>query len=237
MNDTTTALHPFERSGNGLGPFRFAGSISLPPTSMGEQNTAAFNSKMAEAQAMARKAGVRLGACDHCGTGIMHHAVIRDSTGKSFVVGFDCVRKTNDASLADRAEVSHQIRIRALRRELAQSKREAKRSAWLAEIDTKTGESNADRIARESQEREAALRNRLAEEKARQSLWQFWVDACGTVRGNFVASVIQELNGRGRAPTGRGLDICAEIFGKQSGRAGSKENAEAQATFWKKLQT
>ena len=238
MNNTTTILHPFERSGNGIGPFRFAGSISLPPASMGEQNTTAFNSKMAEAQAMARQVSVRLGACDHCGTGIMHHAVITSADGKHFVVGFDCVAKTNDPSIGKPAEVARAKRERESRRIKAEEKREARRKTWLKAVNPETGETNAARLDRESIERAERQATQRAKEDAVRLRWEFWIDQCRHLSngGNFVESIIRGVELHGEAPKGRGLNICAEIFAKQSGRAGSKENAEAQATFWKNIQ-
>ena len=57
-------VHPFERAGLGLAPFRCIDAV--------ESN---------------------LSGCAYCGTGIKIHCLIRSSDGKTFIVGTDCVAK------------------------------------------------------------------------------------------------------------------------------------------------
>lgn len=233
-----TKLHPFERSSNGRGPFAFIDAISLPSPANAEANPSAHAVALAQAQSQARAHGVRLGCCDHCGMGIMHHAVITAADGKRFVVGFDCVAKTNDPSIGKPAEVARAKREREARRIKTEEKREARRQAWLKAVNPATGESNADRLERESIERAEREAAKRAEEDAVRQRWQFWIDQCRHLSngGNFVESIIRGLEQHGEAPKGRGLDICAEIFAKTFGRKGSKANIAADAEFWNKIE-
>ena len=231
-------LHPFERSNNGLGPFAFIDAISLPSPALAEANPSAHAVALAQAHSQAREHGVRLGCCDHCGMGIMHHAVIAPADGKRFVVGFDCVAKTNDPSIGKPAEVARAKREREARRIKAEEKREARHQAWLKAVNPETGETNAERLKRESIERAAREAAQRAEDDAVRQRWQFWIDQCRHLSngGNFVEDIIRGLELHGIEPKGRGLDICAEIFAKQFGRSGSKANDAAVAEFWNKIE-
>ena len=119
------SIHPFEKSGLGVGPFRLTGVISLPNASIAEANPAAFNGAMRDAQEAAKCSGVRLGVCDHCGAGLMRNAVVTDSAGKCFVVGLDCAMKVGDASLGSRAK----IEANRIRREAAAARKERELAA------------------------------------------------------------------------------------------------------------
>src|SRR5688572_901771 len=75
-------IHPFEKAGLGLAPFRFTG-MSKNVISHGDGIT---------------QPG---GTCDFCGEGIMWECYIRAADGKIFKVGNVCVAKTNDPSITD----------------------------------------------------------------------------------------------------------------------------------------
>ena len=225
-------IHPFEKAGLGVGPFRMTGVISLPAPSFGEANPEAFNGAMRLAHEAAKRAGVSLGACEHCGAGLMHNAIVTDSTGKRFVVGLECAAKTGDASLGSRSK----IEANRIRRKAAAEREAAKREAWLDELDEATGETNRERLDREQQERIAAQEKAEMDRKAAAAIvadrWAFWIERCaGFARpGNFVDSIIRDLEA-GHAPRGRAIEICGEIFAKTFGRAGSKTNDAAFAEF------
>ena len=124
-------MHPFEKSTNLAGPFAFIDAISLPPASLGEANPSAHRNASIEAGNQAASHGVKLGACDHCGNGITHHAVIKSADGGKFVVGFDCVAKTNDPSIGKPAEIARAKREREARRIKAVAKGLARRKECL----------------------------------------------------------------------------------------------------------
>lgn len=72
----TSPIHPFERRGLGLAPFRCTGS---------------YTSTYQACQGAPIQPG---STCDYCGTGIMTVFTIRASDRKEFKVGCDCVAQT-----------------------------------------------------------------------------------------------------------------------------------------------
>lgn len=97
----TNDVHPFERAGLGLAPFRCV--------------------SVTDAGRIAR-------GCEYCGTGIRILCTIKSADGRHFVVGSDCVAKTSikvDMTLA--LEVRKQVD--EIKREKAARRREAKRAA------------------------------------------------------------------------------------------------------------
>jgi hypothetical protein len=106
MTDTTPAkepwVHPFERAGLGKAPFRCTGM---------EKRT----------YQACPDAPIQPGAsCDFCGTGIMYTYMIVSSDGRNFVVGCDCVYRTNDTQLSEE-----------IRREERAYQRRLEHEAWL----------------------------------------------------------------------------------------------------------
>ena len=65
-------IHRFEAAGLGRAPFEIVGQSILPGQG---------------------------GSCDYCATGIKNAFWIKSADGRSFKVGCDCVRKTDDAGL------------------------------------------------------------------------------------------------------------------------------------------
>lgn len=80
-------MHPFEKSGCGVAPFRCIGSERRigPITLMGANGEPTGLTVGAPGQPM--------GTCDHCGTGIADCYTIRDGKGHQFIVGSSCVRQ------------------------------------------------------------------------------------------------------------------------------------------------
>lgn len=78
-NTKPAAIHPFEKAGLGMGPFRCTGS---------------YESKF---QAIPGDPSCPIqpgSSCDYCGTAIMNVFKIRSADKKEFKVGCDCVAKT-----------------------------------------------------------------------------------------------------------------------------------------------
>ena len=65
---------------------RIIGFFSIPSPSLAEHNPQAYAEAMREIPANA-------GTCSHCGTGIVHHVVIVDETGKTRFIGTTCAEK------------------------------------------------------------------------------------------------------------------------------------------------
>jgi hypothetical protein len=80
-------VHVFERAGLGRAPFRVVG----------------FQEKrgpiMLDTGLTVGAPGQPMGTCDYCGTGIANCYQICSADDKPFVVGSECVRKTDDAGL------------------------------------------------------------------------------------------------------------------------------------------
>jgi len=120
------AIHPFEESGLGVGPFRCVGvETRVGPITLADGTQVG-------------SPGQPMGSCAHCGTGIKDCYLIRSADGKRFVVGSSCVLKTNRKSLDTRgmSELERDVlrEKRALDREKAAAKRDAKYLADLAKF-------------------------------------------------------------------------------------------------------
>lgn len=117
----------------GIPPYRVVGIIEIPPTSIAEANPSAYQHQILVATEQARAYGVRLGACDACGTGIRYNYVIRDGLDEHYVVGSECVTKTGNAKLIDEAKAEKKRLERAKAAEIYQAEREAHRAATRTE--------------------------------------------------------------------------------------------------------
>lgn len=105
-------VHPFEKAGLGVAPFRCVG----------------VRENWFEIPGVMRKPG---GSCKFCGTGILYEYMIVSSDSKEFVVGCDCVMKTGgDVKNFDQTRKDHQ---RAQRRVRSESKRAQRQAQWEAE--------------------------------------------------------------------------------------------------------
>jgi hypothetical protein len=63
------------------------GFFSLPSPSLAEHNPSAYQSAMREIPE-----GISAGSCDHCGTGILHHVIVKIA-GRRCVIGRDCANR------------------------------------------------------------------------------------------------------------------------------------------------
>lgn len=131
-------VHPFEKSGLGRAPFRCVG----------------VHENFIKHADGSTQAG---GCCDYCGTGIRWEYMIRSSDNKGFVVGCDCVAKTEGALVEDfdkvrktHARERRQVKA-AVRREAREAAWKAQREAWKAEREVERAqwrEENAELVAR-----------------------------------------------------------------------------------------
>lgn len=124
-NETVThekQIHPFQRAGLGLAPFKFAG----------------FRESVYQA---CSGAPVQPGSsCDYCGTGIRYVCDIVSADGKRFKVGCDCVQKINDerneARSLDNSDIAKLARkVKEAKKEHERVKRIAKGTEDVAAVD------------------------------------------------------------------------------------------------------
>lgn len=213
-------IHPFERNGLGIAPFRFAGfeeKVLVHPGANGYVQPA--------------------GTCDYCGQGIRYCCHIASSDGKRFIVGQDCVRKLNRED---------NRMLNALEREIAKhnmAKKEAarqkrwedackRRDAALEEERQKNGgKTNAEIAAEERKKAEDAKR-------AEWSVKNAWIiDVLKEYPcGDFVDSMIQRLEtGPYLGLSNKCIGIIREMWCKKvGGRMGSKAYAKALDEFYSK---
>lgn len=112
-------IHRFEESGLGKAPFRVIGfEYRVGPIRM--PNGSEIGAP-----------GQPMGTCDYCRTGIANCFLIQSADGKRFIVGSECVRKTDDKGLKTVVEA----KIRELNRNARHSREQQKideLKRWLA---------------------------------------------------------------------------------------------------------
>ena len=109
------------------------GFFSLPSPSLAEHNPAAYNAAMADAP-------VGAGSCAHCGTGILHHVIIRLADDSRAFIGTSCAEKVGSE------RVRQCVRERMTEEQLAE--RERKAAVRRAENDALVARVAAERAAR-----------------------------------------------------------------------------------------
>ena len=101
-----TTQHAFEKAGLGLAPFRFVGVECR----VGPIRQANKDGTVTEIGSP----GQPMGCCEYCGQGIKECCIIRDRTGKEFIVGNVCVGKTHDKGLVDATKAAvNKMRLKA----------------------------------------------------------------------------------------------------------------------------
>jgi len=233
MCDTKmVVIHQWEDKGHGKAPFSFVSMISMPSAEAYGSNVEGYNNAMADAWRSAKQFDVRLGSCDVCGTGIHNHCVIRDANGKHFVVGCDCVEKTDDSKLITATKNANRLRVKAAKAEKAAKQREQQRLNSLAVLESERA-ANGGLTNSELAEKKFQADSQSQREKF--SLENKWIldvlKQC--YQGDFVVSMIENLERRSLWElSDRGIRILCEIYGKHFGRSGSKKYLAAEEEFW-----
>lgn len=223
MNGTDQKIHVWEAKGLGKGPFRFVAMVSFAGPEMAEHNPEAYMRANAEASRTLAHFKVMGGICDACGMCLMNNFIIRDSQGKHFVVGCDCVRKTHDAPVISQ--------VKAFQAKERKAKKDAERQArWEADAPARAAK-NA-RIE-SYQAARAAIAEGAKDERARASKWLS--DVLGNTPGDFAQSVRSELAHDGASlnqKSDRFAQIMADIYTRAMahGARGTKRQA-VQAEF------
>lgn len=125
------------------------GFFSLPSPALAESNPSAYNAAMSEAPKGA-------GSCAHCGTGILHHVVIRLADGSRAFIGTSCAEKVGSE------RVQRCVRERVTDEQLAERERRA--AARRAESDALIA-----RVAAEREVRYTAMRDIIDPLRAQQT--------------------------------------------------------------------
>tara|TARA_R100001129_G_scaffold126867_2_gene89010 strand:- start:4693 stop:5463 length:771 start_codon:yes stop_codon:yes gene_type:complete len=250
--NTAEKIHPFEKSGMGIGPFEFVGSILLPSPALAEHNPSAYNAALDMAHKEASNYGVVLGSCYHCGMGLMHHCIIEDSKGKTFIVGNVCVQKTADQYLGEKTKIA----ARKMAATVREQNKQIKHEIWLASPSEENPELSNEQLAEvKRQEREDRYQKeaQLARErfvitylKACET-WGFFFDKVwGTsdleelekfldnAYQGFLVSVTRQMM-RGDKISWKQWDICSDIYAKTAGRSNSKAYSVAYDDFSHKV--
>ena len=232
----------------GIGPFEFVGSILLPSPALAEHNPSAYNAALNMAHKEASNYGVVLGSCYHCGMGLMHHCIIEDSKGKTFIVGNVCVQKTADQYLGEKTKIA----ARKMAATVREQNKQIKHEIWLASPSEENPELSNEQLAEvKRQEREDRYQKeaQLARErfvitylKACET-WGFFFDKVwGTTNleelekflddayQGFLVSVTRQMM-RGESLSWRQWDICSDIYAKTAGRSNSKAYSVAYDDF------
>lgn len=127
---TNAPAHKFEVAGLGTRPFICVGMWTMPSNALLETNPTAYNMALAN-----RPHDLSVGSCAYCGMGLIYNYIIKNSEGRRFVVGCECVNKTGDEGLVrevKRARVEHKQRERQAIRDVAKAEREAAYQAMVA---------------------------------------------------------------------------------------------------------
>lgn len=220
-DDKQQKAHPFEMSGCGVGPFRLVGVWSAPSSTMAEEYPDSYREMM-------RGAPEGAGSCNHCGMPIRNNYIIRDSSGKKFVVGSECVLKTDDESLKNAVKVAAARLRREQARQRKHDKERAKRAAWEASPEGKAEIAYRAKAAAAREEREKARTHKVV------GRFGFVLDALDGASGDFAASIARQIRA-GEAPGGRALRIVGEIYAKTFGRGGSKAYNAAMDDFYDRV--
>lgn len=213
--------HPFEMSGCGVGPFKLVGVWHRPSPFLAEANPSAYENAM-------RAAPPNAGYCHHCGRDISYNFILRDSRGKQFIVGSDCVMKSGDETLGNEVEIARLRAEREAKRQLTAARENAKREKWLA-----SPEGKAHVAAQEAKRKEQAEREerRITATKDR---FGFLLPILDGQSGDFCRSIASNIR-RGEAPYGRALNILQDIYAKSHGRRGSKAYDAAYDEFERRV--
>ena len=213
INQADEKMHPFERAGMGVGPYKWVGTVEIPNAAEFANSAAGFGGGDPYAEIKAAKLKAGAGTCCCCGMGIMTVCVVQDASGDRWGVGSDCVMKSGEQHLGDAAKIAI-ARRRAQKRD---AKREQERKERQAVFDAMPamdkralpGETNGQMQARLNAEWRAQETARLAHARRMAVI----CDALNERGGQFCRSMAYEFS-QGRVPAGRALEICRDIYAK-----------------------
>lgn len=211
-------IHPFEKAGMGTGPYKFVGIATIPSPHLASHNPDAYNAALRQ---LPKHLVGGCGTCQNCGMAITVICIVKDSEGRSYGVGSDCVDKTGDKALGDPAKVAVARRRNQMRREAREQARQVAHEKWLDTVCNEAGETNRQRLDREAAERKALEDSRKVREQTAAELLAPLALLLSDGRLGFRDSVAAEME-RGQVPCGRGREIAIDILARYAGRRNSK---------------
>lgn len=195
-------IHRFEEHGLGKAPFAFVDMFQR-----------------------VNQDGYPIGTCRYCGNGIKYCYLIRSADGRSFEVGSECVKKTDDEGLKRIVDVAKQDRKRALEMARYQEECAAQRIRNGGKTDHEI----------ECERREAERKTKAeADSKASEWLWSVLQNSTSSF-GRGIADNLRRGLETLAMQTPRCLAICKDIYCKMAGRRGSKAYAQAEEEFESKI--
>lgn len=221
MNEAMVITHSWEHYGF-TAPYRITGLWSAPAPSLAEQNPSAYSAALSGAPTCCR------GICDVCGMGIMHHYLVKDSAGRMFSVGSDCVLKADDTKLISEMKAVKNKLSRAAKREKREQLWAERSAAALTELEAQRKrnggltdtEVTANKLALEMENSRIAFRAKHPDLVAALEC------------SDFGKNILVDFKCTGRFPQNRAFGICADIFAKHhGGRSGSKAYNEQRDRF------
>jgi len=213
------AVHKSSRWG--VAPYRLVGVWSAPSRGLLEANPDAFNNAWREAPKSAK------GSCNHCGTGITHHFIIRDAGGREFSIGSTCVESLGDVKLLSEVEAAERKRRKAVAAEKRRLKREAEWAERAARIAEKREAERAKYNGYTKDEVDEFVRDIVKDLKRDDiaEVIRYFDSMLNNSNGDFARSIRDDLRD-GYLPYGRAariiIDMAAKFYG---GRANSKAYA------------
>lgn len=197
----------------GQAPYRFIAVWSAPSKSLQEANPAAYSIEMSARPKVCKF------MCDHCGTSIEHHFIIRDANGVEFCVGSTCIDKVGQVLNLSDAEAAERNRQKELRQARAEAKREAQRIARVVELNAQR-ERNGGLTDWELEKQELEEQLKL-EKEANANRYDYFITHLLNDGGDFAKDLARSLKESGNI-YGRGVTIMLDIIAKSAGRKGSK---------------
>lgn len=207
--DKPIMVHKLEELGLGKGPFKVVGLVSIPSSSMAEQNPSAYNAAIRNLPQ-----GIGVGTCAACGTPIMHNFIIKSADGEKHCLGSECIKKIDDARLTTQAKEVVRKKKQEEKLEKLRAQAAAREAKLQAEKERNGGLTDYELAQQARRDAHAAAMAPRIEKLAPLA------DALADGKRGFRDSVAQDLK-NGNVPSGRGRDIMLDILSKQAGRSGS----------------
>jgi len=196
----------------GEAPYSWVGIWEAPSKALLESHPHAYNI------AVSRTPPCCHYSCDHCGTAINVHYILRDATGANFCVGSTCIEKLNDTKLITAAKAAGLKRDRVRRAAKKQAEQEARQAAHIAESEAQ-------------RERNGGLTDKELVQQARQLKTKAAQDRNTEITAPIVASFgdssffhsLESSLRNGDKPYGRANSIIIECLAKKTCSIRSKE--------------
>jgi hypothetical protein len=203
----------------GTGVYRFVGIWAAPSKSLLEHNPNSYNCQMSTRPKCCHF------TCDHCGTPITIHHIIKDTNNENFCVGSSCIEKLNNYELTTASKEAVKKRNRLIRKEKREAELQAKREAHEAELEIQRKNNNGltdyELKQKQIQEHQKELESTYSD------IAKPILIALKFSGGDFCRSIARNIIKYGDMPYGNAKNIVIDIMAKQFGRRNSKAYNEA----------